>query len=712
MKHRTSVRSVKPLRTLRPLVGALAICTLSIATSKSLAQLEEVVVTAQKKQENLQDVAIAVSAFSADTLRNAGIQNMTDVTAMTPGFSISNYNPTTPAPYIRGVGTNSSSVGDDASVGVFIDEVYAGRAGAFDADMFDVSRVEVLRGPQGTLYGRNVAGGAMNIITNNPTDELEGRAEVTLGDYDLVALAGVLSGPLSANGNVRARLAISSRQRDGWVTNVTNGNELRDEDNVSARGKIDFDISDSLYLQISADYSKDDLEGPAARATEDLAPTVPGNPTDKVSLMYDGYAEREIQGASARLVWDLAGGTLPSITAYRSNDYEFLDDTTGTWEVLSLVNEASEESDQYTQELRFSATTDHLDYPVGFYYFYEEVDRFETFDSSATFGVPGLSRPLFNGNMDSTSYSVFGEVSWLLSERWTAIFGGRYTWDEKKADLVATDPDLLGFLIEPYAVKADEDWNKFTPKLGLEFQASDTTLLYITWADGYKAGGFNGLAPIAAAASTPFDEETASNYEVGMKADLLDQTLRVNASFFYTDYEDLQNFFVDFGTFEVVTATADAEIYGLELELWYSPVVGLDLFLSGSWLDTEYTTFEADPSVEGNNLMRAPEVTGSGGFQYRWELSNLGNLLLRADVMYSDELFFSTANVPESSSPSYTLVNARISLETNAGWDISLWGKNLTDETYVQQGFTVGSGDSHPIYGPPTMWGVTAAYSF
>ncbi len=707
-----AVPPCNPLKTRKSLLGAIVAFTVFAGADTARAQLEEVIVTAQKKQENLQDVAIAVSAFSADTLRNAGIQNMTDVTAMTPGFSISNYNPTTPAPYIRGVGTNSSSVGDDASVGVFVDEVYAGRAGAFDADMFDVARVEVLRGPQGTLYGRNVAGGAMNVITNNPTEELEGRAELTLGDYDLVAMAGVISGPLTAGGDVRGRLAVSGRQRDGWVDNVTNGNELRDEDNVSARGKIDFDINDSLYLLVSADYSEDDMEGPAARATIAEDAPLQGKPTDKVSLNLDGFAEREIWGTSAKLVWDVAGSTLTSITAYRSNEYEFLDDTTGTWPTLSLVNEAKEDSDQFTQELRFSGGTDTLDYTVGFYYFDEEVDRFETFDSSGTFGVPGLSRPLFDGSMESTSYSVFGELSWVLSERWTAIFGGRYTWDEKEADLVASDPDLLGFLYEAYDVSVDEDWNTFTPKLGLEYRATDSTLFYLTWAEGHKAGGFNGLAPTESAATTPFDEETASNYEIGMKADFLDQTLRFNASLFYTDYEDLQNFYVDFGTFEVVTATADAEMYGLELELWYSPVGGLDIFLAGSWLDTEYKTFEADPTVEGNNLMRAPESTGSGGVQYRHPVGDLGDLLVRLDVMYSDKMYFSTGNVDEASTPSYTLVNARIGLETGSGWDLSLWGRNLTDETYVQQSFTVGVGDSHPIYGPPTMWGVTAAYNF
>jgi iron complex outermembrane recepter protein len=674
------------------------------------AQLEEVIVTAQKKSANLQDVAIAVSAFSADTLRDAGIQNMTDITAMTPGFSVSNYNPTTPAPYIRGVGTNSSSVGDDASVGVFVDEVYTGRAGGYNADMFDVERVEVLRGPQGTLYGRNVAGGAMNIITSNPTDDLEGRVEVTAGDYGLIGLNGAISGPLSDN--TRGRLALSSRQRDGWTTNITNGNELRDVDNISLRGKLDFDISDTVYLLLSADYSEDDMTGSAARATEDYLAPIPGEKTDKVSLNFDGFTEREIMGVSAKLEWAVAGGDLTSITAWRSNDYSFLDDSTGTWAIASLTNEANEESQQFSQELRFTQQREQLGFTVGAYFFSEDIERFETFDTSLTFGVPGISRPLFNGEMDSTSYSVFGEMSWEFSEKWQAILGGRYTWDEKEAQLEAADPDLFGFLLEAYDVKATEDWGKFTPKAGLEFRPNDAMLFFATWSEGHKAGGFNGLATNEAAALTPFDEETASNLEAGFKGDFFDQLLRVNASVFYTDYKDLQNFFVDFATAEVVTATADAEMQGLELELWWAPTDGLELFLATGWLDTEYTKFEADPSVEGNELMRAPEVTASGGFQYRWALGNLGEASIRTDITYTDSMFFSTANVDVSGAPSHTLVNARLGLDTDSGWNLALWGRNLNDETTVRHNFTVGLGDSHPLYGEPRMWGVSAAYSF
>lgn len=698
----------KPSTSENPIATAIILSTLSALCFNAQAQLEEVIVTAQKKSENLQDVAIAVSAFSEETLRNASINNIIDVTAMTPGFAISNYNPTTPAPYIRGVGTNSSSVGDDASVGVFIDEVYAGRAGAFNSEMFDIARVEVLRGPQGTLYGRNVAGGAVNIITNNPTEELQGRVELTAGDYDLLGLSGVISGSLSDDGSSRGRLAVSAKERDGWVSNVLTGSKLRDEDNLNVRGKLDVDLSDSLYMQIGMDYSKDDLKGPAARAT---VAQLPGNPSDKVSLYDDGFTERTIKGVSVKLVWDVAGGALTSITAYRSNDYAFFDDTTGNWQ-LPLTNEATEDSRQFTQELRFSAETETLGYTVGLYVFDEDIDRWESFDSSRGFGVVGISRPEFDGSIASRSMSAFGELAWSLSDQLTAIVGGRYTWDKKDAELKAVNPDKLGFLVEPYDVSPSEDWKKFTPKLGLEYQASDTVLLYATWAQGYKAGGFNGLAPIKSAAATPFNEEIATNYEIGMKGDFLDQTLRFNTAVFYTDYSDLQNFYLDLQALKVVSATADAEIYGAELELWYSPVEGLDVFVAGSWLETEYKSFAANPAVKGNQLMRAPKTTASGGVQYRMPIADIGDLLARVDLMYSDKMYFDTVNTAAISADSYTLVNARIGLEFNSGWGVSLWGKNITDETYVQHSFTIFGDDSHPIYGEPRMWGVTATYLF
>lgn len=712
MFHTCSIDTAATGTARKAVVMAVAGVIFALPAVNANAQLEEVIVTAQKRQENLQDVAIAVSAFSSDTLKNAGVLNMQDITAMTPGFSVSSYNPTTPAPYIRGVGTNSSSVGDDSSVGVFIDGVYAGRAGGYSADMFDIERIEVLRGPQGTLYGRNVAGGAMNIITKNPSEEFEGRIEATAGDYDLLAFKGMLSGPLTSSGNIRGRLVATTRERDGHVDNILSGNELKNEDNVSTRGKLAFDIGEDTTVLLAADYSKDDLDGPAARATEQVLPTVPGSPTDKVALLQDGSADRKIWGVSATLTTGLGDGTLTSITAYRDNDYDFTDDLLGDWAVIKLINQADEESKQFSQELRFSRESDKYGYTVGAYYFSEDVDRIEIFDSSATLGIPGSSRSVWDASNDTESISAFGEVNWYLTERTTLIVGGRYTQDDKDFDVTASNPDILGFLTEDYTVSDDESWNEFSPKLGAEFQANDDVLLYATWVEGYKSGGFNGLASTEVLANTPFDSETAANYELGMKADLLDKTLRVNAAVFYTDYSDLQNFFVDLDTFNITTATADAEMWGVELELWYSPIEGLDLFLAGNILDTEYTDFPADPSVEGNNLMRAPEYSGSLGAQYRWSVGSIGNALLRCDVSYSDEMYFDTSNRLDVGAEDYTLINARAALEMNSGVELSLWGKNLGDEDFVVHNSSLGIGDTHPIYGNPRMWGVTAAYSF
>ncbi|GAB3288196.1 TonB-dependent receptor [Parahaliea aestuarii] len=686
---------------------------LGLSALPAAAALEEVIVTAQKKSENLQQVAVAVSAFSEDTIRNTGILDIGDVTAQTPSFSISNYNPTTPAPYVRGVGTNSSSVGDDASVGVFVDEVYAGRAGGYSADMFDVQRIEVLRGPQGTLYGRNVAGGAMNIITNNPSNVLEGRAEVTVGNYNLLGINAMLSGPLSDDGGVRGRIAVSSRERDGWVDNVNTGNELKNEDNIGGRAKLAFDLGSSAELLLSADYSKDDdLRGPAARSTINLLPPFPGEPNDKVSLDFDGFAERELWGTSATLNWDLGPGTLTSITAYRANEYAFLDDLTGTWPVLSLTNDAEEDSSQFSQEVRYAAEMERFGYTVGAYYFDEEVDRLESFDSSGTVGIPGASRPLWDANMDSTSASLFGEATWYLTGKLSLIAGGRYTWDEKQFSNVTSNPDVLGYLLEAYSVDEEESWSRFTPKLGVEYQLNDDIMLYATWAEGYKAGGYNGLAATLAEAQKPFDQEIVSSYEAGFKSDLLDKTLRINANVFYSDYQDLQNFFVDVATSEVITATADAEMQGLELEIWWTPLERLDIFLAGSVMDTEYTKFPANPAVEGNQLMRAPDTSGSLGIQYVQPVADWGDLLLRTDVTYTDEMYFNTANDLNSGAESYSLVNARAALRMYNGWEFALWGKNLTDEDYVVHSFSAGAGDGHPIYGNPAMWGLTASYAF
>ena len=362
------------------LFASVAGALLSLTSLPALAVLEEVIVTAQKREENMQTVAVAVSAFSADTLRNTGMLNVDDLTRLTPGFTITNYNPVTPQPYIRGIGSNPSDAGSDSSVGVFVDEVYAGRAGGYSADMLDIERVEVLRGPQGTLYGRNVPGGAINIISKRPTEELEGFLEVTGGEYDLWGAKAAISGPLSDT--VLGRLAISTRQRDGHTENIITGNDLRDEDNSTFRGRLDFLPSDTVSVQLIAEYSEDDLLGPGARNHEGqnanlflislglgfLTPLDPPTSSDpyKVELVNDGFAKREMGGLSLKVDWEFDSFTLTSVTGYRENDYEFSDDILGI-SVPLVINRAEESSEQFSQEIRFSGSTDKVQWttPLG-----------------------------------------------------------------------------------------------------------------------------------------------------------------------------------------------------------------------------------------------------------------------------------------------------------------------------------------------------------
>lgn len=685
--------------------------------------LEEVTVTAQRKSQNLQSVPIAVSAFGEEAMERGNMLDVEDVSAMTPGFSLSSYNPVTPQPYIRGVGTNSSSVGDDASVGVFIDEVYAGRAGGYRADMFDIERVEVLRGPQGSLYGRNVAGGAINVITKNPTDAFEAKAKVTAGNYDLKEFRGMLNGSLSEN--VNGRIAVSRRTRDGWIENVASGNELANQDNLSARGKLAIVLGDRTDLLLSADYATDDLMGSGARSIvgyEDVFgvehPTE--NRPDKVDLFVDGFAERDMHGVSAKLTHSLETVDLVSITAYRAQEYAFNDDLLGTYLApagAAMTNDAEEDSSQFSQELRIqSAGAEALEWTAGLYLFQEEVNRVESFDSSLVYGLmgfPGLSsRPVWDASNETTSYAAFGEATYHFSPAWSATFGGRYTYDSKDfSSLASGSGDLFGFLAEDYDVSAENSWKKFTPKATLTYTTENADIVYATISQGYKAGGFNGIAATEQGATVAFDPENATNYELGFKTSLMDQRVRLNGAVFYLDYTDLQSFTVDLATGQVETATGDAEIRGVELEASAFVTEGLLLALNYGYTDSEYVRFGSRPEIVGNHLARTPEHSGSASINYEWALDNGSAINFNTNAMYQGQVYYSVGNVDAASDDARTLLNTNVTWDNYAGLKVALWGKNLTDEEYIAHSFDQ-SGMGLAIMGEPTTWGISVTREF
>lgn len=683
---------------------------------------ETITVTSNRRTKSLNEVPMAVTALGSMTIERANVLDIEDVAGMTPGFSISTYNPVTPQPYIRGVGTNSSSVGDDASVGVFIDDVYAGRAGGFRSDMFDIQRVEVLRGPQGSLYGRNVAGGAISVITKDPTEFFEGKLKGTLGSYNLMELQGMVSGPVADD--VNGRFAGSIRQRDGWVDNVNTGSEVRNQDNKSFRGKLDFNLSRKADLMLIADYAKDNLDGPGVRSVDGYGDVYGEEyPTegeiDQVDLFKDGSTDREIFGLSANLTVDLGDYLFTSISAYRQQDYYFFDDLTGRYlqdAGLSLMNDASEKSEQVTQEFRLqNLTNGPFEWTAGVYIFNESIEREEAWDSSKMYefmGVDMASRGVWDAANDTHSYAVFGEGSYRLNDNWGITLGGRYTYDKKDFSVIATGaPDLLGFLQENYQVEEQKSWNSFTPKFTVNYFADQGDMVYLTVSEGYKAGGYNGIAATADMASTPFDQETAQNYELGFKARFFDKALSLNGAAYFLDYSDLQNFTTDIETGEVRTATGDAEVKGIELDANAFVTDGLRMFATYAYTDSEFTSFESDPSVVGNTLARTPEHSGSLGANYQWLLDNGQTLDWRTDITYQDEMFFSVSNEAAAKTDSYTLVNSNVTWETMDGWEFTVYGKNLTDKEYIVHSFSL-TGVGFAIQGEPRTFGISVAKSF
>ncbi len=711
-----------------PAVGHAAAGGESIQRDQSTV-IEAIVVTAQRVEENLQDVPIAVSAYGEDELWVNRMNTMIDIAQRTPSFTATEVNPGEPNLAIRGIGTEgiNSNAGGDASVVMFVDGVYIGRGGAAPLDLYDLERVEVLRGPQGTLFGKNVVGGAISLTSRRPSlDESFAEVSGTFGRYDRVELLGRFNRAVSDSFAISG--AVSSRQRDGYTKNVTTGHDVDDEDSIGGRLAFRYRPSDVLDVIVALDHVDQDQRGQPRDNDCDVTfnggvHCVGVDPDPRrVNAFDDGYLDREVTGISAHVDYETRLGTLTSVTAYRTTDYAhadaFFSNPINPPAQIESFNENIEEAGQFSQELRlgFHALDQRLSGVAGLYYLTEDIERNEILVQ--TFPVPAVTGTgSFPQEVDAESYAVFGQVSYDVTRALTATVGARMTWEKKDADLAGVlveGPGMPPPLGEEYSVSADESWDAFTPRFALSYRLSDDAMVYASAARGFKSGGFQGTAGTAASAATPYDPEFAWSYELGAKTQWLEDSLRLNAAAFHIDYEDLQVSQLVPLCCVVIGNAATAEIDGVEIEALYRPLPGLDLNMSYSYLDAQFESFASGATADhsGNRLPRAPKHKWNAGVQYEWPVGRWGSLMARVDWTRQSKIYFEASNTPLEVQESYDLIDARVALRAvDDRWELAVWGKNLDDElirTHVVA-FAPFAQELN-TYQPPRTYGATLRF--
>ena len=703
----------------------------SIHAAQQGSLLEEITVVAQRRSENLQDVPIAISALSEAAIEKADIHDLTDIATRVPSLTYSPFSPGQNIVSLRGVSSNDDGAGTDNSVAIFVDEVYLGRVSNINPEMFDIERVEVLRGPQGTLYGKNTIGGAINIVSTRPdTERFSAKLRANFGNYERTDFAGLLTGPLTEN--LAGKFSFSYRNRDGWVDNVVLNKKQKDDDVQAYRGQLLY-TSENTEIMFTADYNRLDVEDmariPQTQVVGSLGPIVDqyralcGDRGPKCSTNpSDGFAKRDAWGVSMHVTHDFRIGELKSITAYREHEVDWEMDSVGV--SIPLTDDILDKTDQFTQEVRWSGDTDTLNYVFGFWYLNEQTNRFEVFDIIADKNITGSDR--YRQINETDSYAGFGQVDWLLTEGVTLTVGGRYTYEKKEIvnDAVAGDFVVIN---QTFANTREETWTSFIPKISLTWQPREAMTVYGTIAKGFKSGGFPA-APTTIVDTEPLAQEEALNYEVGLKSDLLDN-VRLNTAFFYTKYEDLQiqRFgprlgcvenpatpqIECFGAFQTFNAS-DAEVKGVELELTWVPVENLTLSGFYSYLDSEFTDTNVPGSVfeeqTGNDLLFTPRNKYSINAEYVLPLNERGELSANISYRYTDDQRGEFE--PYAIQPSYDLFDARLAWNSpNDTLEIAVWGKNLFDEEHVTHLYAIG-GEVIAVFGDPQMYGISLTWRY
>jgi iron complex outermembrane recepter protein len=727
---------MRPLRSLLYTSFALGAC----ATSNGWAQdverenvLEEIVVTAERREGSVQTTAASITALSGDNLVERGLSDLQSLSTAVPNVNVGElFGQARIA--IRGVGFEASNPTFEARVAYHLDGVYISRPAAAAAAFFDVERVEVLRGPQGTLYGRNATGGAVNVISRKPTDALSGYLDLTLGNYSLLETQGALSGSLSDT--VSARVAFRTRDRDGYGENIVTGSDIDDAQARSVRASVHWQPGDVFDMTLTADHHVEDDHAYGVHYFGPGSPTlVPrglalggiaaANLRD-VANERDPANDREFSGSTLRARWDLGDITLSSLTSYRLSEYTTATDVDGTSYELSRYIQ-NEESTQRTQEFQLQGEHDNSRWTLGAFLFDEKIDGSVTFGLNSIIlgGADQLRQGyLIKGNLQTKSAALFGEYTQDIGERLSLTLGARYSRDEKEID----DLYQLDF-VRPYSPSnppipsrpprsADDAFDSFTPKFTIDYNFTVDTFGYLTVAKGFKSGGFN-----LGDNSPAYEPEEIWNYETGIKSTVLDGRLRNNVSVFYYDYKNLQVNKVE-TTVVVIENAAESMVYGAEWELYVLPTDSLSLDLAVSWLHSEYDDYmTADPArlalgvldLSGNQLPQSPELTVNFGAEYVWTLQ-AGDLKVRGEYRWVDDVYFTAFNTATAYQEANDTANAFVSFDHAGGhWGASAFVRNLTDETVIATstpGTTLVGAPAVGTLMPPRTYGVRLTYKF
>lgn len=731
-------------------------------------EIEEVLVTAQKRTESLQSVPIAITAISGNVLREDTVRSLHDISEQIPNLVFSAFSPGQPEIAIRGIGTKEDGAAASDSTVVSIDDVYIAARTAQVFDIFDLERIEVLRGPQGTLYGKNSIGGSINFVTTRPTQETKVRLMQTFGDYGRVDTGGLITGGLSEN--VAAKFSFSRRKFDGYLDNLLFNEQWGGADTLAMRAQLLWTASENVEVVFGADYSDDDIgatnrepvgsAGPlhdCGCVSDPVAVNIAlGGDGDAHDTLADteGFTDRQVFGINAKVDWDMGNMNFVSITSYRESDFDWLEDSEGlppsppvdltgssgnpgigltlpaeNGFSFDINDSAVESTDQLTQEFRLMGETGGgMVWVTGLFYSKEDIKRAERFFFPAL-GGPGLDNPSdysANQQNNSTSWAAYGQLTWPVTNRMNLTGGLRYSYEKKKILVGNVRHSGIGLLLRAFdPTKAEADWDNVSGRIALDYTINDDAMAYASISTGFKSGGFTGAATTKEVATTPFDEETAISYEIGIKGLWANRRIQTNIAAFFTDYSDLQvtRFFQPadsaFGQFLTENA-AKAEIKGLEFEL-----VGLitDAWEVGgnfAWLDAEYTDFFGTPSAAGGgdfsgNIMRqAPEFSWYAYTRYTINLRDAGSVSAKVNYAYQDDMFFDPDNNPLTVGPGYGLWNARLAWTSlTARWEIAGWIRNIGDEDYVQHAFSQrGSRIAFALFGAPRTYGVTFTYNY